>query len=163
MSFLQKAGIIAIVIFFGITLFYFLFPPDQQRIKNLVNKGKTGIEEQDILKTMSVVAIDYQDRYGLNNAALRSLFFELFKLAEKITIRCDITELQIRDDTAYVTAVLWAKGIINSEQQDIAGDSRLPAQIRLTIRKREFMWRVVGSEWDDVQQVNRGLFGFSGF
>ena len=163
MNLLKKIGIASIIILIGIILFYLLFPAEDQRIQNLIQKGKTGIEQEDILKTMSAVSIEYRDQYGRIYASMRSAFLEVFKEVDSITIRYNITDLQIKDDTAYATITVWAYGIINTMQQDIVGDSRIPGQIRLTIRKKDFMWKVVDSEWDDVKQVRSDIFRFSSF
>jgi hypothetical protein len=142
-----KTVLIIIAAVAAFILIKYLFVSDEARIKKVIYKGKTAIEQEDFEGALKHVSRDYQDDYGLNKMAIAALLKRLYAQFDDITIYVEWMEVEILERGIGQAAILtWVTAQWGEDIGYIVGNAETPRRVVFTLAKEGKHWRVVKTE-----------------
>lgn len=127
-------------------IIYFLWPSDENRIKNLFREGAKAIEQEKTENVMSRVSFNYTDERGLSYLFIKKSIENVFHQMDGIKIEYTIEDVNVKDSAA--TANLDIR-VIARQGQDTGyavGDAAKPVHIKFFLEKEKGHWLISKSE-----------------
>jgi hypothetical protein len=143
---LGKKGKTVLIIMAAVACFIlikYLIVSDEARIKRVIHKGKTAIEQEDFEGALTHVSRDYQDDYGLNKMAIAALLKRLYAQFDDINIH----DIEIREAGLGQAALLpWVTARWGEEIGYIVGSAENPSRVVFTLAKEGRHWRIIKTD-----------------
>jgi len=127
---------------FVIFLINRLLYSDEDRIKGLIRKGERAIEEEDLDRCMSGIALDYRsEEFGLNYFGVQYLLREAFKAFEDIRIKIKGIQIKVKDGEAevHLRVTVTAKPVGETKREGFYEEPLV-----LSLQKSGIGWKLVG-------------------
>jgi len=151
-----------------IVILFFLFikiPPllnsNEEKIKNIILSAKAATEKEDLLKCISYVSMDYEDKHGNNRGSLFLIAKNVFGAYSDIFITIEELEIDIESDLkakAQVTASGQGRRTEEQKLNFILDTERVKFEI--FFKKEGSAWKVIKLNFlepDDFLQLLKGL------
>ena len=134
-------------------LIKYIIISDETRIRRVIYKGKTAIEQEDFEGALKHVSRDYRDDYGLNKVAIAGILKRLFKEFDAIAIHVKGMEVEIAEGgLGQATLFTWVTAQVDDGVGYIVGSSENPSRVIFTLAKEKGRWRVVRTEGVDPSE-----------
>ncbi|MFH1621532.1 MAG: hypothetical protein ABIA97_00225 [Candidatus Omnitrophota bacterium] len=157
---------IIFVIVVVILIFLFIkIPPllnsNEEKIKNIILSAKMATEKEDLLKCISFVSMDYEDRHGNNRGSLFLIAKNVFRGYSDIFITLEELEVGIESDAeakAQITASGQGRRVEEQKLDFILDTERVKFDI--FFKKEGNAWKVIKLDFlepDDFLQLLKGL------
>ncbi len=127
-------------------ILYIIWPSDYKRIKNIIKKGKSAIENESIEDVMSLISFNYRDEPGLTYFVLKKNLEKVFHRLSDIEIEYKLIETHIENKTAKASLEIRVIGSIGDNRGYIIGDFDNPELLILTLEKEHLKWLVIKSD-----------------
>ncbi len=138
----RKTVISLAVLILSPLIIYFLWPSDENRIKNLFREGAKAIEQEKIDDVMSKVSFNYSDDRGLAYITLKEGMGRVFQQMSGIKIDYEIKNITIKDRTASADLDIRVIASYGQDTGYVVGDAAKPAHMKFSLEKERTKWLV---------------------
>lgn len=142
----KKSFISLAILILAPVIIYFLWPSDENRIKNLFREGAKSIEEKKIDDVMSRVSFNYNDDQGLAYITIKEGMGRVFQRMTGIKIDYEIKNITIKDKTAAVDLDIRVIAGSGQDTGYAVGDAANPAHMKFFLEKERTKWLVTKTE-----------------
>ncbi len=143
--------IVAVVIIIFVKILP-LFDTDKDKIKRLIYSVKAAIEEENILKCISYISLNYSDKDGNNRANLFLIGKNVFQTYDDIFIIVEELRIDITSQTKAVAHIL-ASGQTKKTTGEKFPYNLCREKVRLDVifQKENASWKVLELEFIDPE------------
>jgi hypothetical protein len=156
---------IFIIIAVILVLFFVKIMPslnsDSDKIRNIILSAKTATEKENILKCISYLSLDYNDKHGNNRGSIFLICQNVFREYDGILIIIEDMKVDVIDSLnakAHVVASGQGKRQENKEMSLFLDTERV--EFDVAFKKESGAWKVVNLNFikpDDFLQALKGL------
>ncbi len=119
--------------------------PDEQAIRGVIEDMRVGMEELRYDSVVNAVSEDYSDNVNNTKANLKNRLQRIFGRFERLEVKTNILEVQIKGMTALAKLKMKIDGIEGERKERLFGNPIRAAELHLHFEKRSGRWRIVGS------------------
>jgi hypothetical protein len=129
-----------------IFIIYIIYPSDEKRIIQVIDKSEEAIINEDIEKLMDTISYNYMDGYGNGYLQVKHIMLNAFKRLDDIVVDRNILRISISDDTAEAELSVRAIATLGEERGYIIGDAVEPETIKVFFEKSPHKWLITKVE-----------------
>jgi hypothetical protein len=161
--YLAGALLVALV---GLVLYRYVWVSEEERVRRMVRKGATAVEERSVLRCANLVAQDYSDSNGFDKRTLvdaaRRMFERFSKIeaeVEQLAFDSPPTEVQPEEWQARVRLRMSVKLYEDRGVAEIIDeDPRAEEFVVLNLVKRNRRWLLQRMEFENVDILDYGAY-----
>ena len=135
---------------------YILYPTDEKRIINVINKSEDAVADKNIDKLMEYVSYNYRDDYGSSYIQIKKILQTVLSRLNDIKIERNITKISVRENFAGAELDVRVIASEGEHRGYIIGDAGQAVAIKIFFEKSSYNWLITKVE--GVFETSRSAF-----
>lgn len=140
---ISRKNIFLLVFFsFAAIGFFYFYPSDEKRLKNVISDCEEAIAAEDIDRLMAAVSYNYKDDEGNGYIQIKEIMTAVFKHLDDIEIEREIARISVSEDNGEAELSLRVVASAGEERGYVIGDAAKYEGVKVFFEKSPYKWLV---------------------